>query len=198
MSKYELPKLKYDLKDLEPIYAKEALEIHYLKHHQGYVNNLNKALDEFHEAEAKNDLTKMVKLEKAIKFNGGGHLNHSLFWENLAPMKDNKSTPSLNFTKVLEKSFGSFNNFIDEFSKETVAIQGSGWGWLGYNKINNSLQILTTKNHKLIDATPLLIVDVWEHAYYLQYRNERARFLKEIWKIIDFQEVEKRFNKAVH
>jgi len=199
-SSYQLPKLNYSFEGLEPVISKETLEIHYSKHHAAYVKNLNEALNEYHKAESENDIAKMIKLQSLIKFNGGGHVNHTLFWENLAPIKENKNKPSGKFLKAAESSFGSMQNLIEEFNKQTIAIQGSGWGWIGYNKMNKSLEIVTTVKHKTISAfglIPILIVDVWEHAYYLQYRNERSRFVNEIWKIINFEEVEKRFHKAI-
>ncbi len=196
---YELPKLGYSFDALEPVMSKEMLEVHYSKHHKAYVTNLNDAMNEYLDAVSKNDLPRIVQLQGKIKFNGGGHLNHSLFWENLAPIKDGKNKPSSSLLKAIERNFGTMEKLVEEFNKKALSVQGSGWSWLGYNKLNKALEIATTSNHDMLpsDISPLLIVDVWEHAYYLGYKNERGRFLTEIWKIINFNEVEKRLNKTL-
>ncbi len=198
--KYTLPDLPYDVDALEPVISGEIMSLHYHKHHNAYVTNLNKALEQYADAEAKNDIAQMIALQSAIKFNGGGHVNHSIFWTNLAPKgKGGGEGPSGNLATEIDKEFGSLDAFIEKFNAKTVAIQGSGWGWLGYNKGAKRLEIATCGNQDPLSTTgliPLLGVDVWEHAYYLQYRNVRPDYVKAIWEIINWKNVEERFSKA--
>jgi Fe-Mn family superoxide dismutase len=186
---YTLPKLDYEFNGLEPIMPKELLELHYSKHHQAYINNLNTLLEKYKEAKGKNDLITMTDLLANIKFNSGGHLNHTLFWECLTPQ--NKSTPNGKIISKIEEDFSSFDAFKEKFTKMAINITGSGWAWLLYNLDTQHLQLATTQNHDRCDITlkPLLILDVWEHAYYLKYKNVRADFVKDIWKIFNWQKI---------
>jgi superoxide dismutase, Fe-Mn family len=197
---FQLPDLQYDFNALEPVISAEIMTLHYTKHHAGYVNNLNKALEQYAEAEQKQDLQAMVALQSTIKFNGGGNINHSIFWTNLAPEnKGGGGAPTGILADSIIKEFGSFQNLVDQFSAKTVAIQGSGWGWLGYNKAKNRLEISTCDNQDPLSTkglVPLLGLDVWEHAYYLQYKNVRPDYVKNIWKIINWKNIEERFLKA--
>lgn len=201
MAGYKLPDLPYDFSALEPVIAAEIMQLHYTKHHQGYVNNLNTALEKYHEAETKGDLEAMVALQQAIRFNGGGHINHSIFWNNLAPeSKGGGHAPQKgDLLQMLQHEFGSLDSFIEKFSALTVAIQGSGWGWLGFDKAAKRLKIATCANQDPLSTqglTPLLGIDVWEHAYYLQYKNVRGDYVKNIWKIVNWKNVEERLAKA--
>jgi len=196
---YQLPDLPYDFNALEPVISAEIMELHYTKHHKAYVTNLNSALDKYREAEKKGHLAEMIALQGAIAFNGGGHVNHSLFWTILCPASQAQTEPQGSLKDMLVKDFGSFHEFQENFTKMTVAIQGSGWGWLGYDVSNKCLRIATTPNQDPLSRfslVPLLGVDVWEHAYYLQYKNVRADYVKAMWQIFDWKEVEKRFVKA--
>jgi Fe-Mn family superoxide dismutase len=197
---YQLPQLPYDLGDLEPVISAEIMNLHYHKHHQAYVTNLNKALEQYAAAEAKGDLASMIALQQAIKFNGGGHINHSIFWTNLAPKSKGGGTPpSGELLKSLEGDFGSLDKFIETFSAKAVAVQGSGWGWLGYCKESKHLKIVTCDNQDPLSTkglVPLLGIDVWEHAYYLQYKNVRADYVKAIWSIINWTNVAERYQAA--
>ena len=196
---YQLPNLPYDFKALEPVISAEIMEIHYLKHHKGYVTNLNTALEKYHEAESKNDIAQMIAFQSAIKFNGGGHINHSIFWTILAPISTGGG-PSLELAQLIDRDFGSFEAFKEKFNAVTGAIQGSGWGWLGYNKGQKKLEIATCANQDPLSTQgliPILGVDVWEHAYYLQYKNVRADYLKAIWQIFNWTVIGERFAKAV-
>lgn len=197
---YRLPELPYDLNALEPVISAEIMNLHYNKHHNAYVTNLNKALEQYADAEAKSELQTMVALQQAIRFNGGGHINHSIFWTNLAPTnKGGGTAPNGDLATAINKEFGSLDKFIEQFSTKTVAIQGSGWGWLGFNKAKNRLEIVTCDNQDPLSTkglVPLLGIDVWEHAYYLQYKNVRADYVKEIWKIINWKNVAERFTAA--
>lgn len=199
-SPYKLPELPYDFSALEPVISAEIMQLHYSKHHQGYVTNLNAALEKYRDAEAKGDLAAMIGLQQAIKFNGGGHVNHSIFWTNLAPEnKGGGGAPKGDLGQALQAEFGSVESFIEKLSAAAVAIQGSGWGWLGFNKAAGKLVIATCANQDPLSTlgfVPLLGIDVWEHAYYLQYKNVRADYVKNIWKIINWKNVEERYSQA--
>jgi len=197
---FKLPALPYDFNELEPVISSETLNIHYSKHHAGYVNNLNSLLVQYDEAEKNQDIAKMIILSSGIKFNGGGHINHTLFWENLIGEKNGggKLQEGILSTQ-LSKEFGSLDSFIQTFNSKAVSVQGSGWGWLGWDGAKKRLEICTTEKHDLAQSKgliPLLCIDVWEHAYYLQYRNARADFLKNIWKIMNWKCVEARLIAA--
>ncbi len=194
---YQVPDLSYDFSALEPVISGEIMELHYSKHHKAYVTNLNVALEKYHEAESKGDIAAMISLQKAICFNGGGHVNHSIFWTNLAPISQGGGeSPSGKLLDAIKIKFGSLESFIEKMSAETVGIQGSGWGWLGYHKGMQDLRIVTCSNQDPLSTqglVPLLGIDVWEHAYYLQYKNVRADYVKNIWKIVNWKNVEERF-----
>lgn len=197
---YQLPPLPYDFNALEPIISAEIMNLHYTKHHQAYVTNLNKALEQYHEASCKNDLPTVIALQSAIRFNGGGNINHTIFWNNLAPQKNGGGTPPQGkLAEAINAEFGSLEKFIENFSAKTVGIQGSGWGWLGFNKAKNRLELATCDNQDPLSTkglVPLLGIDVWEHAYYLQYKNVRADYVKAIWNIINWKNVAERYAAA--
>lgn len=199
--KYELPPLPYDFSALEPVINAEIMELHYTKHHQAYVNNLNAALEKYWAAEDRRDVGAMIALTPAIRFNGGGHVNHSLFWENLAPIDKGGGTPPNGpLMAQIEKQWDSLDNLIQKFNTKTAAIQGSGWGWLTYCPIAKRLRIIECSNQdpaSLQNVVPLLGIDVWEHAYYIQYKNLRTKYLEEIWKVVDWKCVAKRYASAV-
>lgn len=201
VKKYVLPNLPYEYNALEPVIAQEIMQLHHQKHHNTYVTNLNAALEKYAEAEAKEDLEKMISLQSAIRFNGGGHVNHTIFWTNLAPVnKGGGNPPQGDLAKDIEKQFGSLNAFIDKFNAIAAPIQGSGWCWLAFAPEVKVLTIATTVNQDPLQATqgliPLLGVDVWEHAYYLQYKNVRLDYLKAIWKVVNWANVSERYEKA--
>jgi len=195
--KYELPALPYALDALEPEISAEIMNLHYNKHHAGYVANLNKALEQYAEAESKNDLQAMVALQQAIKFNGGGHINHSIFWTNLAPKNQGGGKHSTGpLSKEIIEKWGSIDKFIEDFSAQAAGIQGSGWAWLGRHKAKKCLKITTCTNQDPLSTqgfVPILGIDVWEHAYYLQYKNVRADYVKAIWNIINWKNLEERY-----
>jgi Fe-Mn family superoxide dismutase len=197
---YQLPPLPYDFNALEPVISAEIMNLHYSKHHQTYVTNLNKALEQYHSAECKNDLQTMISLQPAIRFNGGGNINHTIFWTNLAPQKNGGGgTPDGKLAEAINKEFGSLEKLVEHMSGKTVAIQGSGWGWLGFNKAKNRLEVTTCDNQDPLSTKgliPLLGIDVWEHAYYLQYKNVRADYVKAIWSIVNWKNVAERFIAA--
>ena len=197
---YQIPDLPYDFNALEPVISAQIMELHYSKHHKGYVTNLNAALEKYHEAETKNDVASMIALQSAIKFNGGGHINHSIFWSILAPIsKGVNHGPSGDLAKIIDRDFGSYETFKEKFNAMTTGIQGSGWGWLGYNKNQKRLEITTCSNQDPLSThglVPILGIDVWEHAYYLQYQNVRADYVKAIWQVFNWKNIEERFFKA--
>jgi Fe-Mn family superoxide dismutase len=178
------------------------MEIHHTKHHATYVKNLNAALEQYQEAEKKNDIAKMISLQGQIRFNGGGHVNHSIFWTNLIAPKDGggqKEGAGDKLLKAIDGQFGSFDSFISTFNQQTAAIQGSGWGWLVYNSQRKRIEIITMPNQDPVTITghiPLLGIDVWEHAYYLDYKNARPDYLTQIWKVVNWKNVGERFNDA--
>ncbi|KAH8771049.1 manganese superoxide dismutase [Diaporthe sp. PMI_573] len=199
---YSLPALSYAYDALEPSISKQIMELHHSKHHQAYVTNLNKALSDLAAAAQANDIDKQIALQPAINFNGGGHINHSLFWQNLAPASSpeasqpKESAPTL--VDQIAQTWGSLESFKQAFSAKLLGIQGSGWGWLvkaegsGDRK---ALQIVTTKDQDPVPSTfvPIFGVDMWEHAYYLQYLNGKAAYVENIWKIINWRTAEGRF-----
>ncbi|TPX34461.1 hypothetical protein SmJEL517_g02888 [Synchytrium microbalum] len=188
-SKHTLPDLPYDYNALEPYISADIMKIHHQKHHQTYINNLNVAEEKQHELINKNDLVSQIALQGALKFNGGGHINHSIFWTVMAPPKQGGGEPPKGaLLNAINKDFGSLEAFTKSFNASTVAVQGSGWGWLGYNKAAKRLEIVTTANQDpLTQLVPLLGVDVWEHAYYLQYKNVRPDYLDAIWHVINWK-----------
>ncbi len=195
---YKLPELPYDFNALEPVISAEIMMLHYSKHHAGYVTNLNKAMEQLADAEQKMDLSMQVGLQSAIKFNGGGNINHSIFWTNLAPVGKG-GAPEGALAKALAQDFGAVEKFTEQMSSKAVAIQGSGWCWLGLNKGNGRLEIATCDNQDPLvikGLVPLLGIDVWEHAYYLQYKNVRADYVKAIWQIINWKNVAERYTAA--
>ncbi len=190
---YSLPKLLYAYDALEPYYDQQTLEIHYTKHHAGYVNGLNNALAKLKEARENGNYALIKHWERELAFHGAGHTLHSLFWENLRPGKaDNKPTGKI--LKALEGAFGSWENFTAQFKAAAIAVEGSGWGMLAKDS-TGKLQILTIENHQklfLPGMVPLLVCDVWEHAYYLKYQNKRGEWLDNFFKLIDWDDVAER------
>ncbi|TAH26123.1 MAG: superoxide dismutase [Cytophagales bacterium] len=193
---FELPVLPYATDALEPHFDKMTMEIHHGKHHNAYVTNLNKAL-EGHEMSGKSIeeiLKNISKLSPAIRNNGGGHYNHSLFWKLLSPTSSGK--PSGELASAIDKKFGSFEKFKEDFAAAGVSRFGSGWSWLIVS--NGDLAITSTPNqdNPLMDiaevkGSPILALDVWEHAYYLKYQNRRPDYIASFWNIVNWSEVEK-------
>ncbi|KAJ6348626.1 hypothetical protein OIU77_006242 [Salix suchowensis] len=184
---FSLPDLPYDYGALEPAISGEIMQIHHQKHHQTYITNYNKALEQLHHAIEKGDSSSVVKLQSAIKFNGGGHINHSIFWKSLSPVcEGGGESPHGSLGWAIDEHYGSLDALIQKMSTEGAALQGSGWVWLGLDKESKKLVVETTVNQDPLvtkgPLVPLLGIDVWEHAYYLQYKNVRPDYLKNIWK----------------
>ncbi|XP_031496476.1 superoxide dismutase [Mn], mitochondrial-like [Nymphaea colorata] len=190
---FTLPDLPYDYGALEPAISGEIMRLHHQKHHQTYITNYNAALEKLEEAMQKGDSSTVVHLQSAIKFNGGGHINHSIFWNNLKPINEGGGEPphgALGWS--IDEHFGSFEALIQKMNTEGAALQGSGWVWLGWDKSQKKLLVETTANQdplvtKGSNLVPLIGIDVWEHAYYLQYKNVRPDYLKNIWKVINWK-----------
>ncbi|KAH8833734.1 manganese superoxide dismutase [Flagelloscypha sp. PMI_526] len=190
-----LPDLPYAHDALEPFISKQIMELHHRKHHQTYVNALNAAEESYAKATTHKE---KIALQAALKFNGGGHINHSLFWKNLAPASSEgkgnggvlKDGP---LKTLIDRDFGSLDALKKTFNATAAGIQGSGWAWLGYNAGSQRLQLATTPNQDpLLDLVPLIGVDMWEHAFYLQYLNVKPDYLNAIWSVINFEEAEHR------
>ncbi|KAH9052719.1 Mn superoxide dismutase [Lactarius vividus] len=192
---HTLPKLPYAYDALEPHISAEIMELHHSKHHQTYVNGLNAAEEAYFKAPSTRD---KIALQAALKFNGGGHINHTLFWKNLAPVKEGGGKLKDGKLKAaIERDFGSVETFKKQFNAATAGIQGSGWGWLAYNPTTKILEIVTTPNQDpLLAHVPIIGVDIWEHAFYLQYKNVKVDYLGAIWNVINFEEAETRFAEA--
>jgi len=198
-NKHTLPPLPYDYDALEPHISGEIMNLHHTKHHQTYVNGLNAAEESLAKFQAADDVKGALSLQAALKFNGGGHINHSLFWKNLAPASTPAAKPPTSgpLLDQINKDFGSFDKLKEEMNAKTAAIQGSGWGWLGYDKAKGKLEIVTTANQDpLLTHIPIIGIDIWEHAFYLQYKNVKPDYLKAIWNVINFEEAEARLKAA--
>jgi Fe-Mn family superoxide dismutase len=196
---FELPKLDYGYSALEPNIDAATMEIHHTKHHGGYTTKLNDALKESGlEVKSIEDILKNISGHPvSIRNNGGGYYNHSLFWKIMSPQGGGQ--PHGDLLAAIDRSFGSFDNFKSEFSIAAAAVFGSGWAWL-INK-NGELKVTTTPNqdNPLMDiaavkGTPILGLDVWEHAYYLKYQNRRPDYISAFWNIVSWEEVSERFS----
>ncbi|MGZ5255847.1 MAG: superoxide dismutase [Flavitalea sp.] len=201
---FTLPALPYAHDALEPHIDKLTMQIHHGKHHQAYVDNLNKAIAGTpHENKSLEDLIRTAgTISPAVRNNGGGHWNHGFFWESLKSPSDGSTAPSGKLAESIEKDFGSFDEFKTKFAAAGVGRFGSGWAWL-IKKESGGLDISSTPNqdNPLMDVaevkgTPLLGVDVWEHAYYLKYQNKRPDYLLAIWNVINWDKVAERFDSA--
>jgi len=162
---------------------------------------LNASLEKYEAAAKSNNVSAMISLQQDIRFNGGGHINHTLFWENLAPKSaGGGDLPSGELENMINDRFGNFNNFKAAMNEAGLKVQGSGWAWLGYNKAANRLEVAATPNQDPLilngGLIPLLGIDVWEHAYYLTYKNMRGEYLNAIWQVMDFKNVAKRLADA--
>jgi superoxide dismutase, Fe-Mn family len=200
---FSLPQLPYAYTALEPVIDAKTMEIHYTKHHQTYVDKLNAALEKYPEFQVKsveellrNFSSLPAEVKTAVQNHGGGHANHSLFWTILTP--DSKGGPEVKLLTVIEQTFGSLESFTTQFSDAATNRFGSGWAWLVV-KADKTLEVRSTANQDspLMDGvTPILGLDVWEHAYYLNYQNRRPDYIKSFWGIVNWAEVERRFQQV--
>jgi len=194
--KATLPDLKYDYGALEPAISGQIMELHHSKHHQTYVTSYNTAIEQLEAAQSKGDIAAQIALKPLINFHGGGHLNHSLFWENLAPKNQGGGDPpSGALSKAIDDSYGSLDAFKVKFNAALAGIQGSGWAWLVKDSQTGDISIATYANQDPVVGRykPLLGIDAWEHAYYLQYQNRKAEYFNAIWDVVNWKAVESRF-----
>ncbi len=200
---HELPKLPYSYDALEPHIDARTMEIHYTKHHQTYINNLNAALEKHPDLQSKSveDLLKNLNaipedIRTAVRNNGGGHLNHTMFWPMMSP--NGGGEPKGELAGVINSAFGNFANFKDQFSKAAAGRFGSGWAWLCVDK-GGKLTITSTPNqdNPISDGLkPVLGLDVWEHAYYLKYQNRRADYIAAWWNVVNWDQIARNYAGA--
>ncbi|CCI84007.1 superoxide dismutase [Corynebacterium otitidis] len=198
MAVYELPDLPYDYDALEPHISGEIMRIHHDKHHNTYVQGANAALEALEKAREEGTNPDQIRaLSKNLAFNLGGHTNHSIFWKNLSPNGGGKPTGELG--EAIDRDFGSFEKFQDQFTSAALGLQGSGWAVLGYDKIGERLVVeqMTDQQGQLsIDLAPILLLDMWEHAYYLQYYNVKADYVKAVWNVFNWDDAAERYAAA--
>ena len=198
MAVYELPDLPYEYDALEPHISAEIMELHHDKHHATYVKGANAALEAL-EAERNGEANpdKLRALSKNLAFNLGGHTNHSIFWKNLSPNGGGEPTGDL--AEAINRDFGSFEKFKAHFSAVATGLQGSGWAVLGYDHIAGRLvieQLTDQQGNISVNFTPLLMLDMWEHAFYLQYKNVKADYVKAVWNVFNWEDVAERYAAA--
>lgn len=194
---YSLPKLPYDYKALAPHMSEDQLTLHHTKHHQAYVNGANALFEKFDKARKEKTDFDIKATAKELSFHLGGYRLHNLFWQNLAPAgKGGGGVPTGDLAKVIDGEFGGFDRFKKEFSAAATSVEGSGWAALSYCRETGRPLIMQVEKHNLngFPSYPILMVlDVWEHAYYLDYRNDRAKFVEAFWNIMNWDEAGKRF-----
>ncbi|USR80103.1 superoxide dismutase [Arcanobacterium pinnipediorum] len=197
MSIYTLPELPYDYAALEPHISGKIMELHHDKHHAAYVTGANTALENLAAAREAGDLSKINQFSKDLAFNLGGHTNHSIFWKNLSP--DGGGEPEGELLEAIKDSFGSFEDFKKHFTAAATGIQGSGWAVLAYDTISGKLtifQLFDQQGNIPAVTIPLFMVDMWEHAFYLDYLNVKADYVKAIWNLANWQDVAARLAQA--
>ncbi len=196
---YTLPELPYGYKDLEPHISEEQLTIHNTKHHQGYVDKSNKILSELFEARKSGTELDMKTVTKNLSFNLGGHILHSLFWENMAP-EGRGGEPEGKLKNILEEEFGGLERFKSEFTATVGTVEGSGWGALAICPKSGKPLLAQIEKHNLSlypDANILMVLDIWEHAFYLDYKNEKAKFINAFWNIVNWEKINERTEKLL-
>lgn len=204
MTLFKLPELPYDLEALEPFIDAATLNVHHGGHHATYVNNLNNALEKYDQLKGKSLIDLLSNLDSvpeeirtAVRNNGGGHYGHSLFWEVMSP--NGGGEPTADIAKAINNRFQNFNNFQKELSNAAISRFGSGYGWLVIDD-NKELSIISTANQDMPfeqGKTPLLVIDVWEHAYYLKYQNRRPEFIENWWKTVNWDKVNELYTDAI-
>ena len=197
MAVYTLPELDYDFGALEPHISGQINEIHYTKHHAAYVAGANKALEQLEEARESGDLAAILLLEKNLAFHLGGHYNHSVWWKNLSP--NGGDQPEGDLAAAIADQFGSFDKFRAQFTAAANGLQGSGWAVLGYDTLGQKLltfQLYDQQANVPTGIIPLLQVDMWEHAFYLQYKNVKADYVKAFWNVVNWEDVQNRYAAA--
>ena len=197
MSVYALPDLPYDYAALEPHISGRIMELHHGKHHQAYVTGANTALEQLAEARATGSYGSINALEKNLAFHLGGHTNHSVFWTNMSP--DGGDKPTGEVAAAIDESFGSFDGFRAHFQANALAIQGSGWSMLTWDVIGQRpliVQLYDQQGNVPLGMVPLLLLDMWEHAYYLQHANDKATYVNTWWNVVNWDDVAARLERA--
>ena len=197
MAAYELPELPYDYSALEPHISGQIIELHHDKHHNAYVTGANQALDKLEAARAAGDFGAIVGLEKTLAFNLSGHVLHSIYWTNMSP--DGGGAPDGELGAAITEHFGSFDAFKAQLTQATTTVQGSGWGALMWDPMGKRLLIEQIYDHQGNvgqGSQPLLVIDVWEHAFYLQYKNVKADYVTAFWNLVNWADVSRRLAGA--
>ena len=198
MKRYTLPDLPYDHSALEPHYSGEVLELHHGKHHAAYVAGANATLDKLAEARDKKDFSALNQLQKSLAFHVSGHVLHSLFWKNMTPHGGGR--PERDLAAAIGESFGSFDGLKSQLSEAALNVQGSGWGAMSWEPLGQRLVVEQVYDHQgnIGNGTvPLLVLDMWEHAYYLQYRNVKKDWVNAFWEVVNWEDVARRLH-SVH
>lgn len=198
MAVYSLPDMPYDYAALEPAITGEILELHHAKHHAAYVKGANDTLERLAEAREGEQFGSLVGLEKTLAFNLSGHVLHTIFWDNLSP--DGGDRPDGVLGAAIEAHFGTFEHFAAQLSAATAQVQGSGWGILAFEPLSGRLIIEQVYDHHGnvgMGSVPLLVFDAWEHAYYLQYRNLRPDYIQQLWGLVNWADVQRRYAAAL-
>jgi Fe-Mn family superoxide dismutase len=196
-NKYVLPDLRWDYDALEPHLSGRIIELHHDKHHRAYVQGANQALEQLDQARAKSDYTRIAQLERALAFNLSGHVLHSLYWQNLAP--DGGDRPAGELAKAIGRDFGGFDSFKSQLVQVAATIMGSGWAALCWDPVGRRLVTAQIHDHQseITQAgLPIMVIDAWEHAYYLQYFNEKAKYFDAIWNLWNWSDVADRFARV--
>ncbi|MDO5533835.1 MAG: superoxide dismutase [Propionibacteriaceae bacterium] len=194
---YSLPELDYDYSALEPHISAEIMELHHSKHHNAYVTGANTALEKLAEAREKGEFGAINKLEKDLAFHLGGHVNHSVFWKNMSP--DGGGQPEGEVAAAIDEFFGSFEGFQKQFNEVANGIQGSGWSMLVWDTLGQRLninQLFDQQGNLPVGQLPILQLDMWEHAFYLQYKNVKGDYVKAWWNVINWSNVAERLQAA--
>lgn len=197
MAEYVLPDLPYDYGALAPHVAGEIMELHHSKHHRTYVTGLNDTLEKLAAAREKGDFGPIVGLEKSLAFNLGGHINHSVFWNNLSP--DGGGKPTGDLAAAIDEQFGSFDAFQGHFTATATTIQGSGWAVLAWDSLGQQLhvvQLYDQQGNVPVGLVPVVMLDMWEHAFYLQYKNVKPDYVKAWWNVVHWADAAARFDAA--
>ncbi|QUH26714.1 superoxide dismutase [Serpentinicella alkaliphila] len=193
----KLPELPYAYDSLEPYYDAETVRIHHDIHHKGYVDGLNNAQTKLKEAREAGDFALIKHWERELAFHGSGHILHTIFWENMKPQGGGEPTGEV--ATLINENFGSFEAFKKQFTSAAAAVEASGWCALVWNREFNKLEVVQVEKHQnlsLWSSIPVLIVDVWEHAYYLKYQNKRLDFVNNWWNLINWEDVNNKLSKA--
>ena len=197
MAVYVLPELDYPYDALEPHISAEIMELHHSKHHQAYVDGANAALASLEAAREAGDMAAVNLYEKNLAFHLGGHSNHSVFWKNMSPTGGGEPTGAL--ASAIDDSFGSLESFKKQFTAAAMGLQGSGWAVLAYDTISGRLvtfQLYDQQGNVPVGTVPLLMLDMWEHAFYLDYKNVKAKYVDAWWNVVNWDDVARRFEAA--